>query len=443
MNNTERTRLDAIVIGAGVAGSATAVWLARAGWTVALVEKQAFPRRKVCGECIAASNLPLLDMLGVAPALQAGSGAELRRVTLMHGEQAASAELPAAHHAGHPEHRWGRALGRETLDTMLVQAARAAGALVLQPWSVQSLGGGAGDWWCEARSAGAAGLRRLAAPLLIDAHGSWEAGPALAWHGAAAPPLRHKADLLAFKANFSATQLDPGAIAVLALDGGYGGMVRAGEGIATLACCIRRDRLSALRSDAPGVAAGDVVQAWLERSCAGVREALRGAVREGPWLAAGPLRTGIRVHAGDGVFRVGNAAGEAHPILGEGMSMALQSAALLCTHLLSAGRASLPTRAGLVAPAQAALHARYAADWQRSFGPRLRVAAAFAHAASRPRASALLMRVLRAWPHLLTHGARWGSKADLAGPLHDVLRLPTDRRAAPALKMQLQPQDSR
>jgi flavin-dependent dehydrogenase len=360
---------------------------------------------------------------------------------MMHGARAATAALPAAQHAGHPEHRWGRALGREMLDTLLVEAARAAGALVLQPWSVQTVGGGAGDWWCEARSSSSQGLRRLAAPLLIDAHGSWEAGPGMGWDTTAAPAARHAADLFAFKANFSATQLDPGAISVLALDGGYGGMVLAGGGIATLACCIRRDRLSALRSDAPGVAAGAVVQAWLQRSCAGVRDALHGAVREGPWLAAGPLNTGVRVHAADGVFRVGNAAGEAHPILGEGMSMALQSAALLCARLLSVDRTALPARAGLGAAAQAALHARYAADWQRCFGPRLRLAAAFAHAASRPRTSALLMRLLRGWPQLLTHGARWGSKARLAAPLHELLRLAPDRHAAAAFKFQLQPQD--
>ncbi|MGZ5657902.1 MAG: NAD(P)/FAD-dependent oxidoreductase, partial [Caldimonas sp.] len=65
------TRFDAVVVGAGPAGSAAATLLARAGWSVALVERQRFPRRKVCGECIAASNLPLLDALGV--------GAEVER----------------------------------------------------------------------------------------------------------------------------------------------------------------------------------------------------------------------------------------------------------------------------------------------------------------------------------------------------------------------------
>ena len=54
---------DAIIIGAGPAGSAAAILLARAGWSVALVVRQPFPRRKVCGECIAASNLPLPEKI--------------------------------------------------------------------------------------------------------------------------------------------------------------------------------------------------------------------------------------------------------------------------------------------------------------------------------------------------------------------------------------------
>jgi len=40
---------DALVIGAGPAGSTAARLLAQAGWSVALVEKSVFPRRKVCG----------------------------------------------------------------------------------------------------------------------------------------------------------------------------------------------------------------------------------------------------------------------------------------------------------------------------------------------------------------------------------------------------------
>jgi 2-polyprenyl-6-methoxyphenol hydroxylase-like FAD-dependent oxidoreductase len=70
-----RPRFDAVVVGAGPAGASTAILLARAGWSVALVERQRFPRRKVCGECIAASNLPLLDALGIGDAVARLAGA--------------------------------------------------------------------------------------------------------------------------------------------------------------------------------------------------------------------------------------------------------------------------------------------------------------------------------------------------------------------------------
>ena len=39
-------RYDAIVVGGGVAGGTAAILLAQAGWSVALVEKRPFPRRK-------------------------------------------------------------------------------------------------------------------------------------------------------------------------------------------------------------------------------------------------------------------------------------------------------------------------------------------------------------------------------------------------------------
>jgi hypothetical protein len=56
------------------------------------------------------------------------------------------------------------------------------------------------------------------------------------------------------------------------------------------------------------------------------------------------------------------------------------------------------------------LQRAYADSWRRQFAPRLRLAAVFAHLAMRPRTAAVLMLLLRAWPRLLTQGARWGGK---------------------------------
>ena len=414
--------LDAVIVGAGPAGSSAAILLARAGWSVALVEKQRFPRRKVCGECVAASNLPLLAALGVGPAFAAAAGPELRRVALLRGEREVVTELPAAADA---RHRWGRALGRETLDTLLLEQARAAGAQVLQPWSVQAIDGAPGGWRCHVRAVDGGATLILHAPLVIDAHGSWEPLPS-------ARPRRRQArsagDLFAFKANFRGAALAQGVLPVLSLDGGYGGMVVADGGLTTLACCVRGARLDACRRAAPGLRAGEAVEAWLRRECGGVRAALHKAVRAGPWLAAGPLDPGVRVDGGGGVLRIGNAAGEAHPIIGEGMSMALQSAWLLCAQLLDAAPRGSP-----LGPAwQFEAGRRYAVQWRREFAPRLRLAAAFAQLAMCPATATPLMALARAWPGLLTLGARWGGKTRCGVDPATVARLTAHRESADA-----------
>jgi len=396
-----QSAVDALIVGAGPAGSAAAIVLARAGWSVALVEAQAFPRRKVCGECIAASNLPLLEALGVGPALST-AGPELRTVVLMHGARSQAAPLPAAAHA---RHRWGRALGRSTLDLALLERAGYCGVAIWQPWSLQQIDGGPGQWCCTLRSAAAAGERTLRAGVLIDARGS--AAPRSAAGSAA--PRRSAGDLLAFKANFRGSGLAPGQLPVLCLDGGYGGMVVADGGLLTLACCLRRDRLAAVRAQAPGQRAADAVEAWLRQQCVGVRVALEGAVRAGPWLASGPLQIGVRVDADDGLLRVGNAAGEVHPILGEGISMALQSGVLLALQLRAARAAHWPAGADLRAWQRAPAR-RYAQLWRHQFDGRRRLAAVFAHMAMQPSGATALCALARRWPAGLALGAQWGGK---------------------------------
>lgn len=267
------TDFDAVIVGAGPAGSSAAILLARAGWSVALVEKQTFPRRKVCGECIAASNFPLLDALGIGVAIAADAGLELRKVALLRGDHSVEADLPPASAQAHP---WGRAVAREALDTLLLEQARSAGAQVLQPWSVHDIRGSAGAWQVELRAVESERTQALNAVVAIDAHGSWQALPSAR---AQRPKARARSDLFAFKANFRGAALPEGKLPVLCFNGGYGGMVVADAGITTLACCIRRDRLEAARAASPGLRAGEVVEALLRRECVGVREALLDTTR--------------------------------------------------------------------------------------------------------------------------------------------------------------------
>ncbi len=390
---------DAIVIGAGPAGSSAAILLARAGWSVALVEAKPFPRRKVCGECVAASNLQLLEVLGVGEALRRRAGPELRRVALWWGEESIIAGLPAGTDAGGQP--WGRALGREHLDLLLLEQARAAGATTFQPCSALAVREEAHGAAYEVDLAKDRLLVTVCAPVVIRAHGSWEPAPG---EGSRCGGEHRPSDLFAFKATFQDAALDHGLLPVLAFAGGYGGMVVAGDGLVTLAGCIRRDRLAACRREGGGTSsrAGDTIEAFLRRECRGVREALAPASRVGPWLAVGPIRPGVRLEGGsDSAFRIGNAAGEVHPIIGEGISMALQSAWLLCEELLGSADALRRDTRGKLCRRE--IQRRYAARWRRHFSLRMHLAACFAHAAMRPRLAAPVLPLLRRAPGAARH----------------------------------------
>jgi flavin-dependent dehydrogenase len=396
---------DVIIIGAGPAGSSAAILLAKSGWSVALVEKQPFPRRKVCGECIAASNLPILEALGIGVAFEASAGPELKKVALMYGVSKIVADLPSAKHE---RYRWGKALGRETLDNLLIEQARTAGATILQPWSLQKIEGSAGDWRCEIRDEHSELTRILLSPIAIAANGSWESLP---FDRPIRRLARSSSDLFAFKANFKEVNLDNGLLALLSFTGGYGGMVVADNGITTIACCIRRDRLESLRVSLPSLSVGIIIETMLKHECKAVENALQGAKREGKWLTVGPINPGMQLRADDGLFRIGNAAGEAHPIIGEGMSMALQSSWLLCAQLLKSKNQSL----GIGAICQKEVARAYASEWRKQFQTRLWLSATFAHIVMRPASSTVLVSIMRRWPSLLTLGAK------LAGKVHSAV----------------------
>jgi flavin-dependent dehydrogenase len=403
---------DALVIGGGPAGATAAILLAQAGWRVAVVEKKPFPRRKVCGEFVSATSWPLLRALGVAESSLAQAGPEIRRVGLYAGTTMLAAIMPSAQDGSEG---WGRALGRELLDSVLLARAAAVGAAVLQPWTVSRIERTSGGHSCtlvaneKSASVTGAATFNLRARIVIAAHGSWEAGP-LPTQSRRYPP--RASDLFAFKAHFRDGKLPLGLMPLLIFPDGYGGMVQTDGGRVSLSCCIRRDALEAYRRRW-GIAgerarAAAAVLAHIQASCRGVGEALAGASLDGAWLSAGPIRPGIRPFGREGIFTVGNAAGEAHPIVAEGISMAIQSAWLLCEQLCAHKHAALAADASEVL---ARIGYEYERSWRRNFVTRIRAAALFAHLAMRPATAKRVVALAKRAPTILTLGARWSGKA--------------------------------
>jgi len=71
---------DAVIVGASLAGCATAILLGRAGLRVALVEKQPDPQafKRVCGHFIQSSGVPTLNRLGLLDPILAAGGIQSR-----------------------------------------------------------------------------------------------------------------------------------------------------------------------------------------------------------------------------------------------------------------------------------------------------------------------------------------------------------------------------
>ena len=367
---------DALIVGAGPAGSTAARLLAQAGWSVALVEKSEFPRRKVCGEFISAPTMPVLEACGVAEAFVAAAGPPVTHIGLYAGKTMLTSP---------GEQVWGHALGREHLDTLLRDAAVRAGARLFQPAEFRALQRGPDGYRCKLDNDTAIDAR-----VVIAACGSWN-GKGVFAISAPAPKL---SDLFAFKAHFRDTALPDGLMPLLAFPGGYGGMVHTDDGRTSLSCCIRRDTLALARARHGGKAA-EAVLAHIRATTTGVERALAGAQLSGSFLSTGPIRPGIRPRARDGIFFTGNIAGEAHPVIAEGISMAVQSSGLLARLLIS-GRPQ-----------------DYAANWHRRFAPRIRAATLFANLAMRDDTRAMSLAVVRRFPALLAWGARISGKAPI------------------------------
>ncbi|HET8955595.1 MAG TPA: NAD(P)/FAD-dependent oxidoreductase [Solirubrobacterales bacterium] len=128
-----RAAYDAVVVGASLAGCATAIQLGRAGLRVALVEKQPDPGayKRMCSHFIQASGVPAIERLGLLEPIEAAGGL---RPQMHMWTRWGWVEAPPDR-AGH-----GVNLRREVLDPLVRStAAETPGVELMLGWSVEGL----------------------------------------------------------------------------------------------------------------------------------------------------------------------------------------------------------------------------------------------------------------------------------------------------------------
>jgi flavin-dependent dehydrogenase len=122
--------IDAVVVGAGPAGSVAATCLAREGARVLLVDRAAFPRAKLCGDSLNPGALRLLDRLQLADRVRA-RGLRIDGMVL-------TGASGAAVRGRYPTERPGLSICRQDLDARLLDGAAAAGVQVQERVAVRA-----------------------------------------------------------------------------------------------------------------------------------------------------------------------------------------------------------------------------------------------------------------------------------------------------------------
>ncbi|MDE8349573.1 MAG: NAD(P)-binding protein [Acidocella sp.] len=295
-----------IIAGGGLAGAATAAGLAQAGVAVTLIERETGPVDKICGEFLSHEAQASLARLGFDVSRLGGH--IIDQLVLARGNATITTKLPFT----------GLGLTRKTLDEALLAHAQSAGAVIQRGLTITNVTAGDGI------KLDIAGQPSQTAETLFLATGKHELR---GLRREAVPPQ----DLVGFKMYFRLTPQSQAAlthkIALILFDDGYAGLQMVEDHQANLCLLTSRARLQQL---------GGKWQALLAYLC-GANPYLARMLAGAEELLAQPL-TIYRVpygyihrpnaHDPAGIFRLGDQAGVIPSFTGDGMAIALHSAAL-------------------------------------------------------------------------------------------------------------------
>lgn len=301
------SRVDVAIVGAGPAGASAAIMLARAGRSVLMIEKQRFPREKVCGGCLSGSALlALRALLGPDRPLPGVAGS---LIAVVLGDHRSSCD-PRGRTWMSP---------RAQLDARLCEAASSAGACVRfgEPARFAR-----GDFGWDVL----VGEDRIQATTILIASGlgglSRQVG--ICGRGIARPMLAQQ------WVQPAESPLPPlGAVELHWLHGGYVGLATPDSGRCVVAIAARaamvagRTPFEGLRRLNPRASIWDMLPSDAPR-----RYGARGAAGF-PWI---PQRLGAA-----NVLLIGDAAGYPEPFSGAGIGQALYSAQCAAQALLEGG----------------------------------------------------------------------------------------------------------
>lgn len=393
------TSYDVVVVGAGPAGSGVACALATQGWRVLVVERDRFPRHKVCGEFLSPEAQGSLAALGVFEPVAALKGVPIDKATVTTATgQTLDAGLArgglhtnlASREPAVAGRAWG--ISRYALDATLAAAAHDRGVDVRTRTTVTG--------W-EPVAAGMAVRMRAkddpgGAELCVQARAVVMAGGR---RGLAHPPVRdqRRRELkVGFKAHYHGIAM-PSQVELYLFAGGYVGINPVENGRANV-CGLASYAALARAGLPPGARTPRALIEAAERWNPALGARLAGTeCITGTECAVAPVHTQRRGQAWDGVPLVGDAAAMIPPFCGDGMAMALRSAQLCAPLVDGYLRATL---------SWAVVGERYSHLWHREFDHRLRIGRMLERMLIQPVLARTLIGLGRGLPGLVAYCVR-------------------------------------
>lgn len=326
---TKRETAQAIVVGGGPAGAATAWALASQGLDVVVLDKATFPRDKPCAEYLSPQGSRILDAMGVLTTVERAGAAQLAGMRVrspdggvIHGEF-------AAQHGFSGFRDRGLALRRRHLDPILQSAARSAGASIREGVAVNDLLLD-GDTVCGVRARIDGEMHELRASLVVGADGL-RSSVARRLNLSARLPWPRR---VAFVAHYRDVR-GIGAHGEMHVErDGYVGLADVGHGETNVAIVVPKS----LAKEAAGDAAGFMTR-WLDRHPQ-LAPRFTGATRVSAVRTTGPFASHARRGHASGAALVGDAADFFDPFTGEGIYAALRGGELLGSFAADAIRAT-------------------------------------------------------------------------------------------------------
>lgn len=341
---------DAVVVGAGPAGSSAAAVLAERGRSVLLLEKDVFPRHKVCGEFLSADALPILERIGARKEVEEATSERMTRGSLhLASGKVVSFPLPAP----------ALGLSRYRFDDLLARRARDAGVDVRFAARVLSAepvaGGGFRVRFVHQQAEGDVG-----ACAVIGAWGRWDSLDRALDRGF----LGRRSRFFGWSRDFGGdTTFLAGEVRLYVFAGGYCGLSRVEGGAFNLAGVVSERVWKRAAGGWPAVVDGARCgNPALDRDL--------GRLQPGPvgFLGTGPVFFTRKPPSENDLLMAGDAAGVIDPFSGEGQAAALASGIL-------AGETAERLLAGELSREECGRV--YAEEWRKRFARRFVWSAAF------------------------------------------------------------------